>query len=116
MRLNHTSFIRRTHYWGVASAVSTTDHQVDVAASTLDDDHRSRLIAIGEAKWNEKMGTGHLDRLRRIRVLLTAKGWPGAGAAQLTCYSGAGVTPKLVELGGRSDEIVLVGLDALYGR
>ena len=91
-------------------------HEVDVAVMGLDDDDRSWLLAIGEAEWNETIGVGHLERLRHIRALLTAQGRPGAATAKLACYSGAGFTPQLRDLAGRGDEVVLVGLGALYGR
>ena len=59
------------------------------------DDNRAPLIAIGEAKWADTMGMGHLDRLRRIRALLTAQGRHGAVTAKLACYSGTGFTEEL---------------------
>jgi hypothetical protein len=61
----------------------------------LDDDNRSPLLAIGQAKWNETMGTGHVDRLRRIRALLTTQNRFGAETAKLVCYSGAGFSDQL---------------------
>ena len=45
------------------------------------DDGREAILAVGEAKWHETMGLAHLDRLRRIRGLLTAQGRPGAAGS-----------------------------------
>ena len=59
-------------------------------------DNREALLAIGEVKWHEVMGMGHLERLRHIRRLLTAQGRHGAATARLLCFSGAGFTAGLV--------------------
>ncbi len=103
-------------YGTVNDPASRTSHEVDVVVLGLDDDNRSRLLALGEAKWNETMGVGHLERLRRVRALLTGRGHHGAATARLACYSGAGFTPALTELAGRGEEVVLVGLNDLYRR
>jgi AAA+ ATPase superfamily predicted ATPase len=100
----------------VNDPVGRTNHQLDVVAFGLDDHGGSRLLALGEAKWNETMGLAHVARLRHVRALLASQGRHGAAAARLACYSGAGFAPDLVELAARSEEILLVGLDALYGR
>jgi hypothetical protein len=89
---------------------------VDVVAFGLDDGNRRPILAIGEAKWGERMGCGHLERLRRIRDLLAAQGRLGAETARLVCYGGAGFSEELVTRAARDSEVVLVGLDALYGR
>jgi uncharacterized protein len=99
----------------VHDPVHRIDHQLDVAVSALDDDGRAQVLGLGEVKCNEVMGPGDVERLRRIRALLTAQGRPGAATARLACYSMAGFAPELVEIARRSDEIVLVGLDTLYG-
>lgn len=91
-------------------------HQVDVVAYGLDDDNRTPLIAIGEAKWGDTMGIGHLDRLRRIRALLTAQGRHGADTAKLVCFSGPGFTDELTAAATPDSGIVLVGPDRLYQR
>jgi AAA+ ATPase superfamily predicted ATPase len=91
-----------------------TSHEVDVVVFGLDDDNRSPLLAIGEAKWNEVMGAGHVDRLRRIRTLLSGQGRLGAETAKLVCYSGAGFSDQLHAQAAEDDSIVLIGIDALY--
>jgi len=99
----------------VGDPAARAAHQVDVVAVGTDDHDRSTLLAIGEAKWNETMGSGHVERLRRVRALLTVQDRAGAAAAKLVCYGGAGFTPELTALASRHDDIVLVGLDDLYG-
>ncbi|MDI6103468.1 ATP-binding protein [Actinoplanes sp. NEAU-A12] len=91
-----------------------TSHEVDIAVFGLDDDNRQPLLAIGEVKWGDVMGLGHLDRLRRIRSLLTAQGRPGAETARLACFSGAGFTGELRETAAADPGIVLIDLAALY--
>jgi hypothetical protein len=100
----------------VNDAAAKTSHEVDLVAFGLDDDNRRPLLAIGEAKWGETMGIGHLDRLRRIRALLLAQGRYGAATAKLACYSGAGFTDGLTRAAGQDDTIVLIGLEDLYRR
>jgi AAA+ ATPase superfamily predicted ATPase len=91
-------------------------HEVDVVAFGLDDDGRTPLLALGEVKWGETMGVGHLDRLRRIRALLVAQSRHGAERAKLACFSGAGFTDELVALAATQPDVVLIGLDQLYAR
>lgn len=100
----------------VADPSARTSHHVDVAAFGVDEEGGSRLLAIGEAKVNEIMGIGHLDRLRRIRTLLTDQHRPGAAEAKLACYSGAGFTQPLRQAAAASDDVVLIDLARLYQR
>ena len=87
--------------------------QVDVAVVGHAEGARPPLLAIGEAKWNDVMGLGHLDRLRRIRELLSANGKHDAARTRLVCFSGAGFTAELREMAERG-EADLIGLDDLY--
>jgi uncharacterized protein len=93
-----------------------TSHEVDVVVFGLDDDGRKPLLAIGEAKWGEVMDNGHLQRLHRIRALLTAQGRDGAAGARLVLYSAAGFRDDLTRAAATDDGVVLVGPDALYRR
>jgi hypothetical protein len=88
--------------------------QVDVAAFGFDASDRQTLLAIGEVKWHETMGLAHLDRLRQIRGLLTAQGRPGAAAARLLCFSGAGFAAELVDEAARSGDVRLLTPADLY--
>nr|WP_322779958.1 ATP-binding protein [Frankia sp. Cas4] len=100
----------------VNDPANKASHELDVVAFGLDDDNRTPLIAIGEAKWGETMGVGHLARLRRIRALLVAQGRLGAQSAKLACYSSAGFSAELRRLAAQDTAVVLVGLDDLYRR
>jgi AAA+ ATPase superfamily predicted ATPase len=100
----------------VNDARARTSHEIDIAVFGLDDDNRRPLIGIGEAKWGDVMGLGHLERLRRIRTLLSEQGRPGAAAAKLACFSGAGFTDDLAAAAASDDDIVLVGPARLYER
>ncbi|MQA96555.1 MAG: ATP-binding protein, partial [Streptosporangiales bacterium] len=94
----------------VHDPANRTTHEVDVVVFGLDDDGRSPVLAIGEAKWQEVMELQHLQRLRRLRELLVAQGRHGAANARLVCYSGAGFAPELRDEAERHDDVVVVGL------
>jgi hypothetical protein len=71
------------------------------------------LLSLGEAKWGEVMGLGHLDRLRRARDLLSVKGHHAADAV-LACYSGAGFTAELTDFTANDRHVLLVDLTRLF--
>ena len=88
-------------------------HEVDVAAFGNDADGRRVLLAIGEAKWAEPLGTGHLARLQRIRDLLVRAGQPGADTARLLLF---GSTEPSAHLHGPAEagEVQIIRLSDLY--
>jgi len=86
--------------------------EVDVAAFGNDADSRRVLLAIGEAKWAETLGMGHLARLRRIRELLIRARQPGAETAELLLF-GAEASPELQTAAGNGD-VRVIGLNDLY--
>jgi uncharacterized protein len=88
-------------------------HQVDVAAFGNDADGRRVLLAIGEAKWAETIGVGHLARLGRIRDLLVRAGQPGAETARLLLFGSTRPSPHLGTPAADGD-VQLVGLHDLY--
>ncbi|WP_157437300.1 hypothetical protein [Actinoplanes subtropicus] len=100
----------------VNDAGNRITHEVDILAFGLDDDGRRPLLALGEVKWGETMNLSHVDRLRRIRALLTAQGRYGAATAKLACFSGAGFADELVDAAGQDGSIVLVSAADLYRR
>lgn len=100
----------------VSDPANKTGHELDLVVFGLADDDSSPLIAIGEAKSNDLVGLGHLERLRRIRALLADQERLGARHAKLLCFSGAGFTEQLRRIAADSDEVVLVGLDQIYGQ
>ncbi|MFC3998453.1 ATP-binding protein [Nocardiopsis sediminis] len=90
-----------------------TRHEVDVAVHGENGDGREALLAIGEAKWNDVMGMGHLERLRHIRTLLTARG-AATDTTRLECYSSAGFTDELRRLADDDPRIQLIDPLRLY--
>ena len=73
-----------------------------------------RLLAIGEAKWNDQMGRAHLERLERIRELLQKSGKFDATNTWLMCMSGAGFNEPLSNSATEREDIKLIGLEELY--
>lgn len=74
-------------------------------------DQPRRVLSLGEVKWGERMGHGHINRLERARDLLAARGFDVRDTV-LACYSGVGFTDQL-----RADprrDIALIGLDEIY--
>ncbi len=91
-----------------------TAHEIDIVVSGNDATGQRVLLAIGEAKWAEPMGAGHLARLRRVRELLVRNGHPGAETARLLCFSGSEPSGQL-RRAAAAGEVSLAGLDDLYG-
>lgn len=102
----------------VADPVARTKHEVDVialAAGERPQAPRARIALLGEAKATvARRGTGDLERLERIRDLLTDQGYDTA-ATTLALYSLHGFYPDLGELADRRDDLLLIDLPALYG-
>jgi hypothetical protein len=98
-------------------AANKTAHEVDVVVTGVADNTNDKapLLAIGEAKWGEVMGTRHLERLRRIKSLLDAHGRYETSQTRLMCFSGTGFTDGLRELAVGDDSILLVSVGELYG-
>lgn len=88
-------------------------HEVDVAAFGNDADGRRVLLAIGEAKWAETIGMGHLGRLQRIKDLLVRAGQPGADTARLLLFGSSAPTPQL-RARAAAGEVQVIGLGDLY--
>ncbi|MGH3544347.1 MAG: ATP-binding protein, partial [Mycobacteriales bacterium] len=89
-------------------------HEVDVVVVGLPDGKKTRLLAIGEAKWNETMGIEHLERLRRIQSLIAQADRYDTTQTRLVCFSGAGFTNELRTAARSSDMVQLVDLAQLY--
>ncbi|WP_422397081.1 AAA family ATPase [Streptomyces gobiensis] len=98
----------------INDAAAKTNHEVDVAVFGRDDGDREHLLAIGEAKWQEKMGVGHLQRLQHIRELLRKRGDIRAQSARLLCFSGAGFTEELRRIADTDTTVQLIDLERLY--
>lgn len=91
-----------------------TSHEIDVVVFGSANGGQEALLAIGEVKWNETMGLGHLQRLTRIRDLLHTRPETRAGEIRLLCFSGAGFTAELRRLAAQDETIQLIDLDRLY--
>jgi hypothetical protein len=88
-------------------------HEIDVAAFGHDADGRRVLLAIGEAKWAETVGMGHLARLRRVKDLLLRAGQPGAETARLLLFGSTEPSAQL-RAAAAAGEAQLIGLHDLY--
>ena len=67
-----------------------------------------RVLSPGEAKWDKTTTVPHLDRLRRARDLLSAKGYDMT-STRLTCYSGAPFDSALREAARTDSMVPLIG-------
>jgi hypothetical protein len=93
------------------AAKSQMEIDVVVFAPQRSDGPR-RILSLGEVRWGETMGHGHVNRLALARDLLAAKGFNTRDTV-LACYSGAGFTNEL-RADDRAD-IALIGLEQIYG-
>jgi len=83
-------------------------HEVDAAVFDPD----GNLLAIGEAKWGDVMGMGHLAHLEQTAGLLAAR---GQRSRVIVLFSGTGFTPELRNAAATSgSRIQLVDLERLY--
>ncbi|MFJ9247109.1 ATP-binding protein [Streptomyces sp. NPDC101776] len=99
-------------YGTVPDQAERTAHEIDVVVRGAVGQDNGVLLSLGEAKWDQVMGMGHLERLRHAATLLTRRGVE-TSAVRLACYSGAGFTEELRAAGDRG-EVVLVDLERLY--
>lgn len=93
---------------------SRKSHEVDIVVIGDEPNAKQPLLSIGEVKWNDVMGMGHLNRLRRIRELLSENPRLDTSHTTVACYSGAGFMPALEEAAA-AGEVILVGPETLYG-
>lgn len=90
--------------------------QIDVAAMAMPEpDKPRRIVSLGEAKWGEVMGLGHLRRLERAAGLLAARKFDTRDTI-LTCYSAAGFDDDLREAAARDRRVRLIGAADLYAK
>lgn len=92
-----------------------TNHEVDVAVLGIPNGGKPPLLAIGEAKWNDEMGEGHITRLRHIRDVIARAGRYDTSDTRLLCFSGNGFNAK-ARAAARSGEVALIDLAMLYGQ
>ena len=99
-------------YGTVPDQAERISHEIDVVVRGAVGQDNGVLLSLGEAKWDQVMGLGHLERLRRAVALLAERG-VDTSAVRLACYSGAGFTDELRGEGERGG-VVLVDLRRLY--
>ncbi|NEC91886.1 ATP-binding protein [Streptomyces sp. SID12501] len=99
-------------YGTVPDRTARTSHEIDVVVRGAVGQDNGVLLSLGEAKWDQVMGMGHLERLRQAERLLAERG-VDTTAVRLACYSGAGFTGDLRAAEGRG-EVLLVDLARLY--
>ncbi len=97
----------------VYDPATRTGHELDLAVIGASDGGKPPLLAIGEAKWNDTMGIGHVDRLRHLRDLIGRAGRYDVSQTRLMCCSGAGFNDK-ARLASEAGEVVLVDAPMLY--
>lgn len=72
------------------------------------------LLAIGEAKWGERLGLGQVARLERARELLRTRPGIDAQATRLVLASGTGFSADLRTAADTRPDLVLVDPVRLY--
>jgi hypothetical protein len=100
---------------GVVNDPATrTQIEIDVAvlAPSMPNEPR-RILSLGEAKWGERVGHSHLERLATARDLLARAGYDTRDTL-LAGYSGAGFQDDLVAAATDGARIRLFGLDDIY--
>ncbi|WP_067486682.1 hypothetical protein [Actinomadura hibisca] len=106
----------RVGYGTVHDPTARTGHEIDVAVIGIADGGKPPLLAIGEAKWNDTMGTAHIDRLQHIRDLITQASRYDTSHTKLICFSGAGFSDKAHQAAISSPDLHLIDLPTLYGQ
>ena len=99
----------------INDAAGKSQLEVDVVALAIPAPNEPRrILSLGEAKWGEVMGIGHLRRLERAAALLAARTYDTRETV-LACYGGAGFDPGLREQAIRDPgRIRLFSLQDLY--
>ena len=91
--------------------VNRTQIEIDVVVFAAPEPGRpQRVLSLGEAKWGEVMGSGHVGRLARARDLLPDSF--DTSACVLACYSAAGFDDGL--RARKDHRLALINLDDLY--
>jgi hypothetical protein len=95
---------------GVVNYAARIQIQIDVVVLAVPEPGAPRrILSLGEAKWGEVMGTGHVRRLERARDILAGAAYDTSGTV-LACYSAAGFPEDLSE----TDHLRLFDLDRIY--
>lgn len=90
--------------------IDGVDHELDLVAATDGPTAGERtIVALGEAKAGETLGTGHLNRLERARTALGQR----AVDARLLLF-GTEIDPSLARAASTRTDVEVVDLDRLY--
>jgi AAA+ ATPase superfamily predicted ATPase len=97
----------------VNDPAAKTSHELDAAVFGTNQAGSEALLAIGEAKWNDIMGLGHLQRLKHVRDLLIQR-QTATEDTRLLCFSGTGFTNDLRRAAQEDPGVQLIDADRLY--
>jgi hypothetical protein len=89
--------------------------EADVVVVGQDGAAAPEILCLGQTKWNTTMTPGHLERLERLKELLSNH--PNLRVTErtrLALFSGTGFSHELRDMAARTPDIVLVDLDRLY--
>ncbi len=102
----------------IADQAGRRKHEVDVLALAMGErpqSPRSRIALLGEAKATAaRRGPADLERLEHIRGLLAAQGHDTSGTV-LALFSLYGFHDDLEAVAARRGDVLLVGMETLYG-
>jgi len=104
----------RVAYGTIPDPASKTSHELDVVVFGRDGAGREILLAIGEAKSNDIVGRGQLQRLERLRDLLIERDERATVSTKLLLYSGRSFNAELIQAADGRDDVELVDLKRLY--
>lgn len=91
-----------------------TSHDIDVVVFGRADGGKERILAIGEAKYGDVIGRGHVERLERLRELLIRRDERAGRDMRLLLFSGAGFTEPVRESAQARADLQVVDLERLY--
>ncbi|HWE87939.1 MAG TPA: ATP-binding protein [Pseudonocardiaceae bacterium] len=89
-------------------------HEIDVVVVGIADNGKPPLLSIGEVKWNDTIGMGHLDRMCGIKELLDHNDRYDTSRTKIALYSAAGFTDELRRRADQLDDVLLIGIGDLY--
>ncbi|NYE72292.1 AAA family ATPase [Microlunatus parietis] len=87
--------------------------EIDVAVTAAEQSERPRVLALGEAKWAEKLGLSQVRRLHRARDLLAQRKLD-VDDTHFLLFSGAGFTQEVQAMAATDPRLHLITLEQLY--
>lgn len=99
----------------INDAKARAQHELDVVVLGNDRRGFTPVLAIGEAKYtNQQRTVGDLERLEKIRQLVTDRG-VAAGDARLLLFSARGFDRNLEQAAAERKDLELIDLERMYG-